>query len=316
MEIDDLHLIQQTPGFRDLESRVVEALLEKTTRRSLQAGEHLFETGQEFLEEVYILCRGSVELHRSDGRIERSPPGYLLGLSSYLSESPYASTAMALDAAEVLVLGAADLRRLEGEHPTFFDAINRLIAVGLRERSISASATIGALVQPARSIMSAPLKRCSRGTTLREALDAMLASSVGSLAVVEPSGALEGIVTYRSLAQRMAHQGADPDRDPVAEALMPVKTIAADTPLWQAQDKHRRSGRPCVGNQPACPGGRSHPERNSPGDPTPMRGAHVGGDRVRGGRHTSCPVRRHHHGLGRAPGDDARSGSGQRTHPG
>lgn len=236
----DAHLLANTPGFRDLEPRVLETLLAGASTRRLGAGETLFDVGQPFLGEVYIVRGGEIELRRADGRVETASPGYLVGLSSYLGDSPYASAAHARSEAELLVLPASALRAAEAREPTLFDAINRLIGTGLRARSVSARLTGGGLTLPAASIMSTPLGTCSPSANVRTVLQTMLRDNVGSLVVVGPGDRVEGLVTFRTLARRLAEDGVDPATEPVTSALQPVTTIAADTPLWQAQDVQER----------------------------------------------------------------------------
>ena len=76
----DVRLVRETPGFRDLDASVLEALLAKATKRSIEAGGKLFDAGQAFLDEVYIVRRGQIELRRAGGRVEPATPGYLVGL--------------------------------------------------------------------------------------------------------------------------------------------------------------------------------------------------------------------------------------------
>ena len=68
-DLTDAQLVGRTPGFRDLDPAVLEALLAKATRRRIGPGETLFEVGQAFLDEVYIVRLGEVELQRPDGRL-------------------------------------------------------------------------------------------------------------------------------------------------------------------------------------------------------------------------------------------------------
>ena len=229
----DARLLRETPGFRDLDPAVLEALLAKATMRNIDAGGKLFDAGHAFLDEVYIVRRGQIALRRADGRIEMATPGYLIGLSSYLGDSPYASSAVAEQDTQLLVLPAVDLRETERCEPTLFDAINRLIGAGLRARSVIAT---GGLTQSAASIMSTPLSSCSEGTDIRGALAIMLRDDVGSLAIVDAADKLRGMVTFRTLAKRLAEPGIDAALEPVASALRPATTVAVDTPLWQAQD--------------------------------------------------------------------------------
>jgi len=236
----DARLVRETPGFRDLDPAVLEALLAKATMRTIEAGSKLFDTGQTFLDEVYIVRRGQVELRRADGRVEVATPGYLLGLSSYLGDSPYASSAVATEDSELLVLAAAELREAERRETTLFDAINRLIGTGLRARSVTAGPAGSGLTQSAASIMSTPLSTCSADADIRGALGIMLRDDVGSLAVVGVGDRLLGMVTFRTIAKRLAEPGTDATLEPVENALRPVTTITGDTPLWQAQDIQER----------------------------------------------------------------------------
>ena len=236
----DARLLRETRGFRDLDPAVLEALLAKATKRTIDAGSILFDAGQAFLDEVYIVRRGRIELRRANGRTEMATPGYLVGLSSYLGDSPYASSAVASEDTELLVIGAFELREAERREATLFDAINRLIGTGLRARSVTVGLSTGGLTQPAASIMSTPLSACAAHTDIRGALEIMLRDNVGSLAIVDEAGKLRGMVTFRTLAKRLAEPGIDAASEPVANALRPVTTVAVDTPLWQAQDIQER----------------------------------------------------------------------------
>ncbi len=239
-EPTDAQLIGRTPGFRDLEPAVLEALLDAATKRRIDAGETLFEVGQPFLDEVYIVRRGEVELQRADGRRDKATPGYLVGLSSYLGDSPYASSAVVGEDTELLVLPAAALREAERRESALFDAINRLIGTGLRARSVTAHIAAGGLTKSSASIMSTPLSACPPDASVREVLEIMLRDNVGSLAIVDSADRLRGLVTYRTLAKRLAQPGVDAAGEPAANALQPATTITGDTPLWQAQDLQER----------------------------------------------------------------------------
>ena len=64
----DVQLMRATPGFRDLDPAVLEALLATSTKRQIDAGRALFDVGQPFLGEVYIVRRGEIALQRANGR--------------------------------------------------------------------------------------------------------------------------------------------------------------------------------------------------------------------------------------------------------
>lgn len=239
---DDVRLLRETPGFRDLEPAVLESLLAEAGRRTLDAHETLFEADQSFLGEVYIVRRGEVEVQRSDGRTSTATPGYLVGLSSYLGESPYASSATATEPTELLVLPATVLRDAERVEPTLFDAINRLIGTGLRARAVAAGRAAAGLTQRVDGIMNAPLSTLRPDAGIRDAVQTMLRDRVGSLAIVDEAYRLSGMVTFRSIARRLCEPDVDVERETVANAIQPAQTISGDTPLWQAQDIQEREG--------------------------------------------------------------------------
>jgi CBS domain-containing protein len=328
-DITDAQLVGQTPGFRDLEPAALERLLAGAGKRRLGAGDTLFEVGQAFLDEVYIVRRGEIELERPDGRRETAAPGYLVGLSSYLGDSPYASGATARSDVDLVVLPASRLREAEDREPALFDAINRLIGTGLRARSVSANLSGSGLTQPAASIMSTPLSTCPPEADIRGVVAAMLRDNVGSVVVVGPDDHLHGMVTFRTLARYLSKEGVDPASEPVTNALQTVTAISGDTPLWQAQDIQERErskylvvtrdGRP-VGMlsqtdiAPAGAGRGEDTQRDPPRHPAALPGDDRGRARVGRPRRGAGPLCAHHHGLRWPPGDDARSRSGQWAH--
>ena len=241
MDLDArITLLRGTAGFADVEAEVLKALVATAKPRILAAGERLFTSGEEYQREVYVLVAGEIELQRADGRLEYPPPGHLLGLSSYLTETPYASTATARSEVELLVVSAASLHRLERQHAALFDTFNRLIVLGLRERRLATAPASGSLSQAVRTVASAPLACCPATCSLRDAVEQMDRDDVGSLVVTGADGRLAGVATYRSLARRLVAQGGDPGATPITEACRAAATIEADAALWQAQDRLER----------------------------------------------------------------------------
>jgi CBS domain-containing protein len=228
--------LRATPGLQEVPDEALAALCAAARSRQLADGEALFSAGDEFRSEIYLLAKGAIEIRRVAGRVERPDPGYFLGLSGYLAEAPYASTAVALGPATVGVLGDADLNRLERAHPALFDAINRLIAIGLRERSAAAAPVSGALAEPVRSVMSTPLSTCSADAPLRAAIGSMAEADVGSLVVLDEAGQPAGLLTHRSVAATLLQGTVDPDTSRARDAVREATTISASSPVWKAQD--------------------------------------------------------------------------------
>ncbi|RKZ33815.1 MAG: cyclic nucleotide-binding protein, partial [Gammaproteobacteria bacterium] len=231
-----VELLRSTPAFAEMDAGVLRALMAAGQSRALAREETLFSAGEAFHRAVYVLLEGKVEIRRESGRTESPPPGYFLGLSSYLADSPYASTAVALTDANVLEVPAAELQRLERAYPALFDALNRLIANGLRQRRASHRGVSGALARPVGEIMHAPLATCPPDLTLTEALQTMLDRKIGSLAVIDEENRLAGVVTFRTVAARLVEKGgAAADTLTVSEGCRKPVTVPPTVPIWQAE---------------------------------------------------------------------------------
>ncbi len=235
-------LLADTPGFRGTDPTMLGALLAGAVPRTLADGEVLFSTGEEFRGEIYMLETGRVKRTRPGGATYYPPPGYLLGLSSYLGESTYTSSVSAISEARVVAIRATDLNRLEKEFPALFDAFNRTIALGIRDRSVIRPPLSGALTHTVRSIMSAPVLRCSARTTLRQAHSLMSKAGVGSVVITDESDRPTGVLTYASLSSRLMQAGAGPDSDTAETASREPVLVPAGEPLWKAQELQEGDG--------------------------------------------------------------------------
>jgi CBS domain-containing protein len=237
----DTRFLRETPWFSEIEPAVLSDLLAKSTRRSLGAGETLFREGHAFHGVVYILQSGEMEVRRAHGATETPMAGYLLGLSSYLADTPYPATALARTDVELFVITGEALWALERQHPALFDALNRLIARRLRERSATHAPIAGVLMQPVMAVMGTPLVTCSADITLHEAYRLLRARKLGSLAVLEEERLL-GLLTYPTLAARLMDPEVEPDAETVRNATRNARTIGTTTPLWRADELMDQDG--------------------------------------------------------------------------
>ena len=96
-------------------------------------------------------------MYRPSGREDSVQPGDFIGLANYLDKHDYTSTARATTKSSLLVTSEETLHRLEQEQQDLFNALNRVIASKLRERSPDRSITSGALARPVYQIMKSPV---------------------------------------------------------------------------------------------------------------------------------------------------------------
>jgi CBS domain-containing protein len=243
-ETTDINLDELTrlEPFSRLDRETWNAVLSTGRYHAWRSGEYLYRAGEPYQERVHLLVQGRVELRRANGEVERVGPGSVLGLANYLDGQPHATTAVALEGCTVLELDAAELRELERRHPPLFDAFNHIIAERIRERSIAPRASTGALAQPVRAVMKAPLATCGPDISLAGALKTMRERKIGSLGVRRKNGELLGILTCSGLSEALALKGAAPESSVMQAACETPRTIAPAAPLWQAEEMLQRHG--------------------------------------------------------------------------
>lgn len=237
----DIEHLAATEAFRNLDSEALEALLAHGTVRDLPPGDALFRQGDPDRNRLYILYSGRVALSDETGRVSRDSAVALLGLSSYFDDEPYALTATAETACRIIEVPLDTVRTLEQAYPALADALSHVIADRIRAGSQARTPSEGALAQPVRTYMNAPLTTCTTDTTLREAFERMDRGGMGSLGVLDEAGGLVGLATVRSIARAIALDGEDRDAS-VVTAAQPVVSVAPDASLYDAQELQSRHG--------------------------------------------------------------------------
>ncbi|HKK06053.1 MAG TPA: putative nucleotidyltransferase substrate binding domain-containing protein [Gammaproteobacteria bacterium] len=231
-----------TGTFGGLEPEVLQALIAAGEVRRLPAGETVFRAGEDYSGSVFIICAGEAEIRRANGETFREEAGAVLGLSNYLDGAAYRATAAAVSDCELLALDAEALRDLETRYPALFDAMNRLVAERIRGRRAAVHALSGALTRPVRTVMKTPLATTGPGISLREAFALMQARKIGSLGVRGDDGRLLGLLTCSGLSEAALLKGAAATDSVMQAACEEPRTIAAEAPLWEAEDRLQRYG--------------------------------------------------------------------------
>jgi len=231
----DIELLKNTPGFSAVPDVALRALIKAAgAPRLLQPDEVLYRADQEWDKQVHVLVSGSLSIERRGQPAQLYPPGYLLGLSGYLTGGPYAATARAIQASEVVAIDAVTLAELELTHPSLADTIERLIGASLRNRHVDIPAGIGALTQSVSTAMSTPIQHCDEHATLADAVSTMSRNHQGALLLSGTDDAR--LVTYASLARRLIEDDVDASQHLAASAAQTVPIVNCDEPVWKAQD--------------------------------------------------------------------------------
>jgi CBS domain-containing protein len=238
--------LAETPIFSGLDSHILEKVLDQSEQRPIPAGTYLFQAGEDFKHCVAVHCDGELEIRRANGGIDKARRGDVLGLSNYLDGQPYASSFLAITDCQELIIPAETVADLEREQPTFDDALNRVIAQMLRERSADRSVQSGALARPAYSVMKSPVASCGPGTSLREAFRLMQDRRIGSLVVTGEDGRVVGVLNYRKLSGSVILGEASPEDDVLRASCETPLTAQPDTPLWEIEALMHRNNRKYV----------------------------------------------------------------------
>ena len=99
----DLNRLKNTPVFRDLNPDLLNSLLAKGERRTMAAGDVVFKASEPYKRELSIILQGSVGIQRDAGQSYLLGEGDFVGLSSFLDNEPYSSTAIVETETELLV---------------------------------------------------------------------------------------------------------------------------------------------------------------------------------------------------------------------
>jgi CBS domain-containing protein len=235
VDLDRLATFPLFVGLTEADLAEVASELEVVT---LAPGEALFHFGEPFKQRLFVHDTGELELRQGPGDARPVASGEALGIISFLDGAPYTASVVARSRATVLALPADRWQALEHRHPLLMEAVNRAIAERIRARSAGRQVLSGAMADAVRAVMTAPLATCEATLSLREAHRRMEERRIGSLGVVDGSGGLLGMLTFRILVDALLRGEARPET-PVAQVTRPAQTIAADAPLWEAEERQQ-----------------------------------------------------------------------------
>ncbi len=180
-------------------------------RRIHPKGDEIYALGSN-LEGVYLIKRGSVEvLDRNGGLVSLLGSRNSFGERGLMRDGRAVTTARTTEETVLLMLPAAEFRRLIATFPAFERFFNRARAAEARGTELTT-------LRVADLMARRPLS-CRPDTPAAEAARQMRDAGVSSLGVVEGE-ALTGIVTVRDLSNRVLAEGRAPDT-PVGQVMTP-----------------------------------------------------------------------------------------------
>lgn len=154
--------LRQTPLFKNVESWIINEILEIGIPLELAVGKIFFEYGEAYQQRVFLFCEGDIEIRHHGIPTRHAIPGYILGLANYLDSSAYTSTAIAASAVKLIALPDSLLRHFESKSKIFFNSLNALVVSRIRKEANKRKVDSGPLSQPVRNIMKSPLLRAAQ----------------------------------------------------------------------------------------------------------------------------------------------------------
>ncbi|MGY6634998.1 MAG: DUF294 nucleotidyltransferase-like domain-containing protein [Alkalilacustris sp.] len=190
------------------------------SRREYPSGAEVYAAGEP-LRGLYLVKRGAVEvLDRNGALVSILGARNSFGERGLLRDGLALTSARTTEAAVLLMLPVAELRRLIQEYPAFHRFFSRNRSAETRSSDL---ATL-----KVSDLMSRKPITCAKVTPVGEAAQAMRDRKISSLGVVDEAGQLIGIVTTRDLTARVLAEGLGPDT--------PVGAVMTAEPLTLGPD--------------------------------------------------------------------------------
>jgi CBS domain-containing protein len=219
---DIAEFLSDRDPFGSLNRDELDALAERVEVEFFADGTVVFGQGEAAPGAIWVVRRGSIELHDGGRVVDLLGEGEIFGHPSMLSGLPTGLEARAAEDTLCYRIAAADASPL----------FAKPAGLGLLARSLRGRARGGAGAGPldadrtASSLVRTRPSFCEPGLTIREAARRMVAEGTGALLVRGDGADGLGILTDRDLRSRVVARGASVD-DPV-RAVMTAPVITVD----------------------------------------------------------------------------------------
>jgi CBS domain-containing protein len=201
--------------FSQMAAAEVDYFLAHCQQRHYATGDVLIEPGHGVVQQIFFVREGAVVGVRgladlSGGAFEHDV-GALFPLSAAVAQRAVTATYSAVAETSVLALPCAAMRELAQMSPMFADFLNRRIStlLELSRRALQVAYSTQTLAEQSLEtalgeLVSRKLVSCSPDAPLREALEKMHRTRIGSVLVVDPQGRPAGILTRYDAVGRVA----------------------------------------------------------------------------------------------------------------
>lgn len=228
--------------FAFLDQDELEGLATNITVRFFAAGETIYQEGDDFTGEVYVLRQGNVKLLKKDESsirlVDQCEPGDVFGVRALFIGKSYELTAECAEESLVYAISKKTFEVLLGHSASFSlyfakgYASGQLIVRG--EYQAETSPLMKARFDNQRLLYSQNVLTCKSTDSIQQAAQLMSALNVGSIIVADEENRPLGIITDTDLRKKVVAKGISIDR-PVGEIMSsPVFTAHEGLTLPEA----------------------------------------------------------------------------------
>lgn len=207
---DITRFLETVHPYDSLPREELESVVQAFHRQHFPAGSEIYTLGDP-LPGLYLVMEGAVEVKDASATVvSQLFPRNSLGERGLLLDGRAATSASALQDTILLMLPAAEFRRLMADYPVYSRFFTRGRSAAPRRAEVA--------VRKVKDLMSSPPRFCAPTDTVRTAAEMMRDLNISSLGVVEAER-LVGILTTRDLTARVLAEGLDPAATPVSAVM-------------------------------------------------------------------------------------------------
>lgn len=226
-----IEFIEHLHPFDTLAQNELDRVTAAIEQKKYPSGSSILEQGGPASQYLYVIYRGSVKLQRDERSLQILEEGEFFGFPSMLSQKAPSADVVADEDVSLFLIPETIFQSLI-DNNGFAEFFIKSLSHRLQQLSnLGPSATSESLISPVKSLIARSLVSVGPNTTILATTKLMSEARV-SCVIVESDP--PGIVTDRDLRSRVLAKGLSVETEISQVMTQPVKSIPADTPLYNA----------------------------------------------------------------------------------
>ncbi len=242
-------ILDIVPPFNLLPQDVLDALEPKVNLKTFSSGSNVFKQGDESLNTLFLIIKGSAEVVVANDKGKESVFG-IRGVEDFFGETgltggQYSATIRAREEMTCLTIPGAEVERLIGRHSDFAGYLTEVLVERMRslyneiihEQSFD---DYGKLETPLfrkriSEIMSSPVITCSTRDTVVEVADLMRSRNISAIMVVDNENRPVGVITGADLVHKILARSISDYRSIIAGTIMNPNVVSISMDAFYAE---------------------------------------------------------------------------------